>query len=810
MPKLEVTYTSGTDGLGLEDFWQFESRSLANGWSLAVNTASHNIVLGKTLFSISGRGPNLAEGLTYNSRVYDTDCGVGNGWRLATDMTLSEVTLGGAAFVNIVTEDGTTVQYQSDGHGGYTTPPGTFRTLDKVEDGVFTLTDKHQTVWRFEDGYLVSVADRNGNTLTIQRADGRIETQTEASGARSLVYEYGEDGRVSNITARGDRVYSLGYDAGGNLVSVTDPCGYEVLLDYDASGAPTFTDARGGTTAVYGGSDPLDDVVIRDPRSDAETSYDTTIHTSLSGVTISTRVTDPGGRWVDYEQDPVTWNPTKMVDALGNTTDWIWEDNLKTKETLPGDAPRGYTTWTYDVDGNVTHSKTYCPGAYGSTNYTYLEQDLDYDQKDRPVDFTDANGRVISLDYDSSGNLLSAIDQDLKTVNGLEYDENGNPLEFTPLGSGHLLSVANASYERANPDGTVEGWGPSGISGHAKPSIVVDPTVAIYGQCSGKIEATDPETYAFYRALPHVLANDAYTLSVDLRLDDVEASEGHGVRLRVTFTSDTETLTGYGPWYRGTGTLRAVYTGTAPFTDIASMGFEVNHATGTIWVDGFQVEVAPNAAQGSAMSGFNSVEDGCFNSDTSSWSVVVDQGQGSFARDSESTEPWSGAFGRIVAGSGGCTLRVYQRVPVNDAEEFTAGAVVETTNATEAKVRVDFYDSANSHLSCKESKSLSGTFHRWLRLAFAADAPPTAAYAYITVYFQGPLGSSMFFDNVEMTPKTTTVMEWDAGGNYRTASMDPLDNRDEFAYDEVGSRTSVEDGNGNAVGYTYAYVGCTG
>ncbi len=116
--------------------------------------------------------------------------------------------------------------------------------------------------------------------------------------------------------------------------------------------------------------------------------------------------------------------------------------------------------------------------------------------------FTDANGRVISMENDSPGDLLSAIDQDLKTVNGLEYDSWGNALEFTPLGAGHMLPVPNPSLKLIGTDGLPEGWrriGEFGVNPPVTTEVWVDSDVAVYGQRSAKLYWEDPLTNARFR-----------------------------------------------------------------------------------------------------------------------------------------------------------------------------------------------------------------------------------------------------------------------------------------------------------------------
>jgi len=788
-PHLHVTYTSGANGLGVEPYWNLMPRDLGDGWQASVNTMSRNLVLRKSLFQIAGRGPGLSENLTYNLAATTAGHGAGYGWRPATDMIVTEAA--DDSYVDLTDEDGTTLRYLSDGAGGYTLPPGVFRKLKKESETVFTLTAEDQTVLRFENGPLVSLADPNGNATTLTRDEGgRVTSQTDATG-RQLLYTYSPSGLLDTLTDPAGRVYVFAYDPGGAglLTSITGPSGEVVGFGYDATRLASFVDARGQTTTFLLGPG-LEITGIRDARSTPGANFDTLFAWSVAGNKCLTRVTDPAGRWADYEHNPATWNRVSSSNQLGQTTTYTWTGNLLTRESHPVSD----TFYTYDTGGNVTQVKRELAGDYILHNYSY-------DTKNNPLSLTNGNGQVTNGRYDAACNLLSALDPTNKEADGVRYDENGNPVELTPAGAATASPVLNGSFERAGTGDLPEAWSYWGSAGT---TVARDGAYALYGQYSARVSATSPSDAGLCQVAftdsPTVI--ERLTLSANLRLTDVVSTSGGGAAIGVEYLDPSTDLVlkrEYGNFYAGTGTVRPALA----LKDLPLAGckyrvvLRLYQATGTVWFDGVQLEIAyaPGAYTPlHTLSPFNSLENTGFDA-------------------GGAITPWSDGSPDFTIGWVRYSLKLYllntgtrtsrQTVAVNNSERFTLAGMVRLSSVTGTggvKLCLDFYDSAGLWLSGESTRTLSGTIE-WTRLALAADPPAEAVTARVTLALAEAKGTA-WFDNIQLIPTTTTRLGWEAPGNYRTASTDPLGNTLHFAFDSVGNRTLLSDALGQTTSFT--------
>ena len=78
--------------------------------------------------------------------------------------------------------DGHTTTWSPDGEGGFIAQFGVFDALIDEGGGAYTVRKKNLTTYRFESGRLVSVADRNGNTIALNYTDGNLTRFTDTAG----------------------------------------------------------------------------------------------------------------------------------------------------------------------------------------------------------------------------------------------------------------------------------------------------------------------------------------------------------------------------------------------------------------------------------------------------------------------------------------------------------------------------------------------------------------------------------------------------------------------------------------------------
>ncbi|MCL4371288.1 MAG: DUF6531 domain-containing protein, partial [Chloroflexi bacterium] len=153
-----------------------------------VNMTTGNYLYNHQDLAIPGRGLGLTLSRSYNSLGTGSSI-FGNRWSFNYGMSLAvnadnSVTLG--------YPDGRKVTYTRNSDGSYNRPTGVYDNLIRNGDGSFTLTTKGQAHFNFSaDGRLISLVDRNGNTLSLAyRADGLLRSSTDPSG-RTLTFSYG-------------------------------------------------------------------------------------------------------------------------------------------------------------------------------------------------------------------------------------------------------------------------------------------------------------------------------------------------------------------------------------------------------------------------------------------------------------------------------------------------------------------------------------------------------------------------------------------------------------------------------------------
>ena len=454
-----------------------------------VNTTTGQFTLPETDVSIPGRGPGLTFGRTYNSgRLVDGP--LGYGWTHNYDTRLSTFTHGEAL---VVDGTGRSDLYSPNGQGGYNTPPGHYATLVHNGDGTWTLTEKDQTRKTFSSaGKLTSLADSNGNSVSLSYSGGLL-TQVSEPGGRSLSFGYTGQ-RITSITDPLSRTVGFGYSATGELTSTVDMRGKTWSYTYDSSHRmltrvdPNYSrvlsntygtlgrvtkqsdalsnvtrfeySAAGGSTAVY---DPLDN----------KTSYGYDTEYRI------TNATDPYSKIVQYlDYDSGSNQPRRILDARktpynntyftydsrGNTLtrknglNNIWSYGYDSFNNVISETnPLNYTTvYTYNSAGNLTETRnakgqvTY----FGRNSYGQLTSTTDgrgkvsafgYDTYGNQITVTNpySNSRVSA--YDLPGRRTSVTDP-LSHTTYYGYDANNN-LTSTTDGRGKVTSF---TYDNAN------------------------------------------------------------------------------------------------------------------------------------------------------------------------------------------------------------------------------------------------------------------------------------------------------------------------------------------------------------------------
>ncbi|WP_405601325.1 DNRLRE domain-containing protein [Streptomyces sp. NBC_01410] len=289
-----------------------------------------------------------------------------------------------------------------------------------------------QTTWTYDP--------KTGNPLTMKDAEAN------KNGTAATVYTYqtrldGYSADLSTKTSPEGRKWQFGYDAFGNLKTVTDPLGaattsvpddYTTKYDYDAYGQLTkATDANGNATVNS------DFDVMGYPRTitDAESHATSFVYdargqvTSVTDVlgTTTTQTYDAFKRPLvnkvpkDQAQGVFITTPAPVYDANDNVTSSTAPDGVVstavhdaadqvTESTGPDNNLSGRTTrYAYDKVGNLkttTEPKgvatTSVPDDYVTTNT--------YNEIYQLMAVVNAQGDNVSYEYDNVGNAVTVID----------------------------------------------------------------------------------------------------------------------------------------------------------------------------------------------------------------------------------------------------------------------------------------------------------------------------------------------------------------------------------------------------------------
>ena len=357
----------------------------------------------------------------YSSHAADRDVGLGFGWvhsfgwgiALGRHGLVVHTTAGDdASFPPLA------VGQQAIGQRGW--------LLRRVAEHGFELEVERGLTLHFEQQYgldryhvLTSMQDHNGNSIVIQREQGRLIGMLDSVG-RAVRFQTDAAGRIRSIAVCGSppagTYYTLvhyNYDEAGDLVEVIDAEGYRFRYAYDKNHHLVrdesrtglvfhfVYDSRGRCTESWGDfagqRDPslADDVpaLLADGITEAKGIH----HCKLSfDDDHYTEVTD--SKQVRRYRGNAAGSVTMMVDG-GNVTTRGYDDN-------------GYLVWQ-------------CDPCEALTQWTR-------DARGRMLTVTDPLGREVVIERDSHGLVTEVIDA-AGGVTSTGRDARGNPLHVTSV-----------------------------------------------------------------------------------------------------------------------------------------------------------------------------------------------------------------------------------------------------------------------------------------------------------------------------------------------------------------------------------------
>jgi RHS repeat-associated protein len=418
-----------------------------------VNVTNGNMYLTQTDYRLPGIGDGLEISRTYNSSSQTSGL-FGIGWSSILDESVVPY---GNLLLRLNLPDGRGVYFKRNSVGAPFDPLPIFRFHGQIVQNVdnsYTLSVREGDVHQFNaNGKLTSLADPNGNTITLTlNGSGNPTTITDASG-RTVTITYDSQSKISTISDSLGAIATYTRLSFNRLSTVTYADGSKYQFTYVISGnniwLATVKDALNNVLESH----------TYDSQGRALTSEragGTNRYTLTYVSATETDVTDALNRVTKYFFDTSTGrNVVTRVEGncgCGNSqiSQWTYDANLNVVSET--DALNRTTTYTYDSDDNQLTQTD----ATGTITYTYnsLGQVLTktdqmngvwtntYDAQGNVLTAKDPLNNTTTFTYNSQGQLLTVTDPRNKTTT-LLYDTNGNVIRRTDA----LNNQTNSAYD---------------------------------------------------------------------------------------------------------------------------------------------------------------------------------------------------------------------------------------------------------------------------------------------------------------------------------------------------------------------------
>ena len=358
---------------------------------------------------IPERGRPLLLRRTYNSQS-DLVGPFGHGWTHNYNLRLTV----GSDSATLLNDSGGTYAFTRQGNE-FVVPIILGLRVMPQSDG-FLMRSNDGRIWRFNtEGRLLSLSDRNENTVTFgYDGQGNLTAVTGPVG-RTLSFTYDGKDRITSVQDFTGRTWTYAYDGGDNLIESVDPLGNRATYSYYSDifndhNLKTITDPEGHElTFVYYANDKVFKTI--NPGGGERRFFYLPFRNE-------TQTVDERGFRTSFTYD-AQGRVVRIVDPQGSIVTQAW--NLGGLLISHTDEAGFTTRFEYDGRGNLIRS---IDPLGGERRFTY-EPIFNL-----PVTSADRLGTTIRFEYDGRGNLIREIDP-LGGERAAVYDEFGNVLSLT-------------------------------------------------------------------------------------------------------------------------------------------------------------------------------------------------------------------------------------------------------------------------------------------------------------------------------------------------------------------------------------------
>jgi len=373
---IELTDTSSAIGSVDQSYNVSSSRvrwpPLEDFGIMSVNAHSGEYEETVTDLEIAGRGFNWRFERTYRSAA-NFETALGQSWDFAdnrriveinadnSDLLLSTFTTAKEGDVLRFDGRGRADIYSLNADGTYGAPTEFYTALEKLGDGTFSERDSsgavavYDVVDGFGDGKLLSISDRNDNTLSYSYDDlGNLDFVTDTLG-RVIDYRYDLDGHITEIEDFSGRIISFEYDANDDLVAVTSPA------VTDTSTGNNFAEGR-TTRYAYssGNADVADNHNLEQIIRPNEVAFgDNSPYITLTYDNATDRVTSQ--TWGGTNANGVEAGGTMTYDYQ-NIADPTDDPTVATRQLVVTDRAGNVSQYQYNSLGNVLNYREFTSG----------------------------------------------------------------------------------------------------------------------------------------------------------------------------------------------------------------------------------------------------------------------------------------------------------------------------------------------------------------------------------------------------------------------------------------------------------------